>query len=136
MAVADSKAKQFVASTLDKYGWVNASIAGADTAHEFWLLVQHQSLDLQEKALPRLKKAVDSGTASEADYAYLYDRVQILTGKPQLWGTQTQCGESGPVLMAVEKPEELDARRAKIGLEAEADYLGSEMLKQSCKHRP
>jgi hypothetical protein len=133
MRAADAKAHEAVNSILDHYGWVNASLAGADAAHRFWLLVQHQDLDLQQRALPLLKKAADSGTASKTDYAYLYDRVQVRSGKLQYWGTQTQCAGTGPVLMPVEDPERLDTRRSELRLVPEAEYLHNQTLASSCK---
>jgi hypothetical protein len=51
MVAADAKARPAVARILDKYGWVTKSLAGSDTADAFWLLVQHQDLDLQQSAL-------------------------------------------------------------------------------------
>ena len=67
------------------------SLAGRDAAHDFWLLVQHQTPDIQRRLLPALEIAAKSGNASMADYAYLYDRVQAGLGKPQRWGNTVKC---------------------------------------------
>lgn len=42
--------------------------------HNFWLLVQHQALDIKRRLLPALESAVKSGDAYMSEYAYLYDR--------------------------------------------------------------
>jgi hypothetical protein len=59
------------------YGWVTNSLAGKDAAHDFWLLIQHQTPEIQRRLLPALEKAAETGNAAMGDYAYLYDRVQV-----------------------------------------------------------
>jgi hypothetical protein len=129
---ADAHAHAEVIRILDRYGWVTKSLAGSDAAHDFWLLVQHQDLPIQQRGVAAMKKAADAGDASMTEYAYLYDRVQTRMGKPQHWGTQTQCTASGPIATEVDDPAGLDARRAELGLTPESDYLKSEFLVRSC----
>jgi len=97
-----------------KYGWVTNSLAGKDAAHDFWLLVQHQTPEIQRRLLPALEKAAKTGNASMGDYAYLYDRVQVGLGKPQHWGSQSKCQNGKPVLESVDDPAGLDARRKEL----------------------
>jgi hypothetical protein len=132
IVAADTHARSEVVRIMDKYGWVTKSLAGSDAAHDFWLLMQHQDLALQQRGLTAMKKATDSSDASKSDYAYLYDRVQSNLGKPQHWGTQTQCTGGGPVVLPVDDPAGLDARRAELGLMPEADYLKNEYLVRAC----
>lgn len=132
MLASDTHARPEVIRIMDKFGWVTKSLAGANAANEFWLLVQHQDLALQQRALTVMKKAADADDASKADYAYLYDRVQTRLGNPQHWGTQTQCTAGGVVAQPVDDPAGLDARRAELGLMPEADYLKTEYLVREC----
>lgn len=90
---ADAKNRPDVLRIFGKYGWVTNSLAGKGAAHDFWLLVQHQSPEVQQRLLPALEKASKADNASMSDYAYLYDRVQVGLGKPQHWGTQAKCEE-------------------------------------------
>src|SRR5262249_17319124 len=92
-------------------------------SEDFWLLVQHQSLALQQQMLPAMKAAADAGEASRRDYAYLFDRVAVNTGAAQYWGTQSHCENGRAVLFPVQAPRQLPARRRAAGLEPLADSL-------------
>jgi hypothetical protein len=87
---------------------VTDSLAGKDAAHNFWILVQHQTPAIQRQLLPALEKAAKNGNASMSDYAYLYDRVQVGLSKLQHWGSQPNCEA------AVDDPATLDARRKQL----------------------
>jgi len=135
MDAIDKKNRPTILEIFAKYGWVTRSLAGQDAAHNFWLLVQHQNLDLQQRLLPALEKAAKSGDASMRDYAYLYDRVQIGEGKPQRWGSQVKCENGKPVLSPVEDPAGLDARRKELYLPPIGEYLQIDYLVRSCKEQ-
>ena len=112
----------------DRYGWGTNSLAGKDAAHDFWLRVQRQPLDLQQRMLPALKATADKNDASMADYAYLYDRVQLGRGKPQHRGTQVKCEGGKPVLYPVDDPAGLDGRRNNLFMLPVSDYLRVDYL--------
>jgi uncharacterized protein DUF6624 len=132
MDAIDAKNRPEVLRLVSKYGWVTKSLAGKDAAHDFWLLVQHQTPDIQRRLLSALEKAAKTGNASMTDYAYLYDRVQVGLGKPQHWGTQTKCRDGKPVLDPVDDPVGLDARRKELFLPPIAEYLKSAYLVKVC----
>jgi hypothetical protein len=67
---ADAKNRPEVLRIFDRYGCVTYSLAGKDAAHNFWLLVQHQGLEIQQRLLPSLEKAAKEGNASMSNYAY------------------------------------------------------------------
>jgi hypothetical protein len=125
MEAIDAENRDQVVGIFRHYGWITNSLAGPDAAHDFWLLVQHQTPEIQRELLPALDKAAHNGDASMADYAYLYDRVQVGLGKPQRWGTQVRCEGGQPVLPPVE-------RRKELYLMPVADYLKSEYIVRSC----
>jgi hypothetical protein len=132
MEAADAKNRSEVLRIFSKYGWVTNSLAGKDAAHDFWLLVQHQTPEIQRRLLPALEKAAKTGNASMGDYAYLYDRVQVGLGKPQRWGTQTKCEDGKPVLSPVEDPGGLDARRKELFMMPIHEYLNNDYLIKAC----
>jgi hypothetical protein len=105
---------------VSEHGWPGHQLVGEAGAHAAWLLVQHAPPDFQEEYLPLLEDAVARGDASPKDLAYLTDRVLMHRGKPQLYGTQYQVRDGVPTLWAVQDPGGLDARRAALGLEPEA----------------
>ncbi len=128
----DTKNRPEVLRIFEGYGWVTNSLAGKDAAHDFWLLVQHQTPEIQQRLLPALEKAAKDGHASMSDYAYLYDRVQMGLGKPQHWGTAAKCAEGKPVLYPVDDPSGLDARRKELFLMPVGEYLQTDYMVKSC----
>jgi hypothetical protein len=115
-----------------KYGWPKASLVGKETAGRFWLLVQHQELNLQRKLLPEMRRAVAKGEASQRNYVFLYDRVMKREGKRQHWGTQTTCVDGKAVLDPVDDPAGLEARRKDLYFPPMEEYLKS--LNASCEN--
>lgn len=132
MDSADAKDRPEVLRIFDRYGWVTISLAGKDAAHNYWLLVQHQTPEIQQRLLPALEKAARSGEASMSDYAYLYDRVQVGLGKPQPWGSQTKCVNGRPVLSPVDDPAGLDARRKELFMMPIREYMKMDYLVKAC----
>jgi hypothetical protein len=129
---ADAKNRSEVLPIFGRYGWVTDSLAGKDAAHNFWILVQHQTPAIQRQLLPALERAAKNGNASMSDYAYLYDRVQVGLGKLQHWGSQTNCENGKPVLAAVDDPATLDARRKELFMPPIGDYLKLDYLIKAC----
>jgi len=128
----DEKNRPELLRIFDRYGWVTNSLAGKDASHDFWLLVQHQTPEIQQQLLPALEKAANDGNASMSDYAYLYDRVQMGLGKPQHWGSAAKCENGKPVLYPVDDPSGLDARRKELFLMPIGEYLQMDYMVKSC----
>ncbi len=120
----------------EKYGWPRISAMGREASHDYWLLVQHQGPEVQQKILPDLQRAAESGEASKSDFAYLYDRVQVGLGKPQRWGTQVSCKQGKPVLDAVEDAAGLDQRRKDLAMMPIERYMKMDYLVRMCALQP
>jgi hypothetical protein len=91
-----------------------------------WLLVQHADRDVafQTEMLRILEPLVPARETAQSNYAYLHDRVAVNSGRPQRYGTQGRCTAAGVwEPREVEQPEQLDERRAAVGLGPEADYI-------------
>jgi hypothetical protein len=101
-----------------QFGWPKYSVFGTVAVHDFWVLIQHQSLDLQQQMLDACKRAVVIGETSERDYAYLFDRIQVSEGKLQHWGTQSKCQNGRAVLYQVDDMSHLEQRRKTIKLDS------------------
>jgi hypothetical protein len=100
-----------------RFGWPAVSLVGKQAAHQYFLLVERQDLELQRAVLGDLERAARQGEASGRDYALLADLVSVREGKPQHWGTQAHCVNGQAVLDPVDDPEGLAERRA-------ANFLG------------
>lgn len=115
---------------LAQYGWPGRRLVGDEGSHGAWLLLQHADRDtaLQRTAMQLLETAVRDNDASRRDLAYLTDRVRVAEGRPQVYGTQLQYDSRG---CASPKPSEesdqLDARRASVGLEPVSEYIQKTM---------
>jgi hypothetical protein len=111
-----------LAELIARHGWPGRTLVGEDGAHAAWLLAQHADPQSQPIFLDLLRAAVAAGEASARDLAYLEDRVRVHAGQPQRYGTQFIRDAQGLRASPIEDPENLDQRRACVGLGPFADY--------------
>jgi len=108
-----------------KYSFPSRVLVGYGGVNDVWLLVQHAATDpaFMAKALELARSPMLSGDLPRAKYALLVDRVRLLQGKKQLYGSQLK-GEPGHFeIFPLEDPEHVDQRRALMGMEPLADYI-------------
>lgn len=109
----------FLMSVFDAIGWPGRSQVGDDGAAAAMMILQHASArpDVQRRGLGLMMNAVAKNDASPLDVAFLTDRIRVLEGKPQIFGTQLDWGADGLLHPApIAEPEEVDKRRAGVGL--------------------
>jgi hypothetical protein len=119
-----------------QYGFPGFRQVGQTSSHNFWLLVQHADAhpEFQRAVLGLMKREVARKNASAANYAYLVDRIATNAGQLQEYGTQLSyagpgIGQAQP--RPLRDPQNVDKRRAALGVEPLADYLRtSNMLHQ------
>ena len=122
-AMQDRHAARLI-EIVEEHGWPGLSLVGEAAAGGAFLLLQHAELETQKKYLPLLREATAAGEAKCADLPLLEDRVRMLDGEKQVYGSQLMRGEDGkPTLWPVEDEAHVDERRAGVGLEPLADYL-------------
>ncbi len=102
-------------------GWPGRSAVGEDGAHAAWRILQHAigEPELMRGMLPALAQATAAGEASRSDLAMLEDRIRVLEGRPQRYGTQYDWDEAGMWMVpvgTVEDPASIDVRRKAAGL--------------------
>jgi len=120
-----------IKAILDKYGWLGADVIGEQGNQTLFLVIQHSNQATQEKYLPMMREAVKKGKAQGGSLALLEDRVALRQGKQQIYGSQirrdpeTQVYYVGPL----EDPDNVDKRRAKVGLEPLAEYVSYWQIK-------
>lgn len=116
---------EIVTDILDKYGWLGKEEVGETATSGLWLTIQHNDLATQLKYLSMLKEATKNGKANLADVAMLEDRMAIKQGKKQIYGSQVPLHPitGKPAVWSIRNPEQVDERRAKIGLPLMADYV-------------
>ncbi len=120
-----------VSSILDTYGWLGPDIVGVKGNETIFLVIQHSDLQTQEKYLPMMREAVNDGRARGSSLALLEDRVAIRNGKKQVYGSQiAKDHKTGAhYVMALEDPDNVDKRRAKVGLGPISEYVSRWKIK-------
>ena len=110
---------------LDKYGWLGKDIIGEQGNTTLFLIIQHADLTTQTKYLPMMREAVAHGNATAANLALLEDRVAIRQGKKQIYGSQIarDPGTKEYYVSPLDDPDNVDKRRANVGLNTMAEYV-------------
>lgn len=100
---------------------------GEKGANNFWLLVQHcdNKPSFQKYVLDLMKQEVKRENADPYNYALLLDRVNVNTGKPQVYGTQVTYRERKAVPKGKINIEKVNKNRLSIGFDSLQDYLNS-----------
>jgi hypothetical protein len=112
---------------LDKNGFIGFDLAGENGSRNFWLIAQHSdhNPEFQKEVLVEMKKEVDKQNANSTNYGLLVDRVNLNTGKAQIYGTQVSYninnGQAYP--KKLEDSINVNKRRKSIGLEPIEEYL-------------
>ena len=116
----------------DKYGFVGFDLAGEEGSQNFWLMVQHSdhNPNFQKEVLEKMKVQVEKQNAEPSNYGLLVDRVNLNTGKPQIYGTQDDynfdIAQAFPKNLA--DSANVNERRKSIGLEPIEEYLNQMTL--------
>jgi hypothetical protein len=103
-----------------RHGWPGRRLAGDDGAEAAWRIAQHAigEPDFLRAAWRLLEQAVAVGDADPAWAAMMEDRIRVFEGRPQRYGTQYDWDDAGRMvpMVGVEEPDQVDARRAAVGL--------------------
>jgi len=125
---ADSLNMIILKKTFKNYGFLGFEEVGEQGSSNFWLMMQHCDKDpkFQEEVLTEMKKHLDRKNANASNYAYLIDRVNVNTGKPQVYGTQMKLNQEGSSYepKTVIEPQNLNKRREEVGLGTIEEYIG------------
>lgn len=108
-----------------EHGWPTYDMVGAGAARAAWLVVQHSDRDVvfQKKCLALMEPLVAKNQVGKTDFAYLWDRVAVNSGKKQRYGSQIEKKDGKWQPKPVEDPKNLDKRRAEVGLTPMSYYL-------------
>jgi len=125
MRKIDADNTAWIKPLMKQHGWLGNSLVGVDGAAAAFLLVQHTpDPEFRKSSLESLQKAVKDGEARGDQLALLTDRVLMLEGKPQIYGTQTKTTKDGKLeVWTIEDEANVDKRRAEVGLGTLAEYI-------------
>ena len=114
-----------VKKILDEKGWVGKDIVGAQANSALFLDIQHSDLETQKNYLPMMKEAVIKGNANASSLALLIDRIEMREGRKQIYGSQigTNPNTKTQYVLPLIDPDNVDKRRAEVGLGSISDYV-------------
>lgn len=114
-----------VLKILDEKGWVGKNKVGARANSALFLVIQHSDLKIQQKYLPMMKEAVKNGSANSNSLALLEDRIALREGRKQIYGSQIGTNQitQTQYVLPLDDPDNVDKRRAAVGLENLAEYV-------------
>lgn len=117
----DRRHEARIKEVIGKHGFPTRAMIGRRGLVALALLVQHApDLDFQRDCLPSIEQLMKRLETSRQSYALLVDRVLIRSGEKQLYGTQL---DENARLLPVQMPDQLDSRRAALGLSSIEQYL-------------
>ena len=109
---------------INNYGWLGVDKIGEEGNKTLFLVIQHQPHKVQESYLPVMRKAYEKGNALGKDLALLEDRVATHNGEKQIYGSQLGVDSDGSYfLLPILDPENVNKRRAEMGLGTIEDYM-------------
>jgi len=125
MMRVDADNTEFLLIMIEEIGWIDATRFGSEASDAAFLLVQHSGdIRLMRTALPLVEADVEAGKLNGQAFALLHDRCQLNLGYRQRYGSQIGIMPDGrSVLMPMEDPDGVDARRAALGMGPLAEYL-------------
>ena len=110
---------------LEKYGFPNFDKVGKEASNNYWLCVQHSDHDLkfQEEVLRLMRIEVKNKKADPTNFAFLTDRVNLNSGKSQIYGTQVTYKDRTAIPKDLKDPKTVNKRRTAVGLGPIEEYL-------------
>jgi hypothetical protein len=112
---------------IDDEGWPTPDVADVDGAEAAWLVAMHavSRPTFMRRCLGLLKGAAHRGEVPPRQAAMLEDRIRALEGRPQRYGTQMDWQGGILTALPIEDPDEVDRRRASVGLAPLAETIAT-----------
>lgn len=114
-----------VTEIINEHGWLSKDAVGEKGNMTLFLVIQHAELETQLEFLPVLRKAVQDGNAEAKNLALFEDRTALKQGNLQIYGSQIYTHPQTMELYVAPllDPENVDQRRAEVGLGNMSTYL-------------
>jgi hypothetical protein len=127
----DSMDLQTVKKIIQKYGWLGYDEIGNDCNLIMFNTIQKADLQTQITYFPIVKAAVQNKKAHKVHEVYLQDRIYLNQGRHQIYGSQVLLDPETEkyFVLPLDEPENVDKRRAEVGLQPMVDYISKWDLK-------
>lgn len=111
-------------SIIEKCGMPTLNEVNEHQMMGLWLVFQHTHHNIMKKYFPLFVKSAEKGDLKLSQIALMEDRILMMEGKPQKYGSQVQEGcTTAFQLYNLAHPETVDKRRFKMGMIPLKDYL-------------
>lgn len=111
-----------VNAILTKYGWLGPQKVGMIGSQALFLVIQHADLQTQQSYLPLIKTAEKNGEILSSNLAILEDRINMRTGKKQVYGSQGFTDQQTGKTYIYPIVDHLDERRRAMGMPPMKNY--------------
>jgi hypothetical protein len=131
MRTVDAVNQKRLKEIITLIGWPSKELVGENASSGAFLVAQHagDDLDFMKEVFSYIEADYSKRKGSPSQYARMYDRIKMMEGKPQRFGTQFNINSSGCHGWKLEAPEKVDEYRAQMGLGSLAVYA-----KKVCGH--
>lgn len=125
---ADQNNTAWLKGALSNYSWPDIqSLDQGQTVKRLWTIVSHADHDpsFQSRVLADTRPLIEAGSlnVSPGRYANLFDSVTLVTEGHQVFGTHLECVDGLWTAENLIEPEDIDIRRASIGLNVHKEYI-------------
>ncbi|MBU2929724.1 MULTISPECIES: DUF6624 domain-containing protein [Flavobacteriaceae] len=114
-----------VVSIIEKCGMPSLENVSTEQMSTIWLVFQHADNFHRKKYLPQLKESAENGNIRKSQIALMEDRILMMDGKPQIYGSQISKNQDTGEWMIydLKEPENVDKRRTEVGLGPLSEYV-------------
>ncbi len=119
MKTLHNRNTNLLSNIIETIGYPTIDKVGKEASEAAWLVIQHsiEQPKFMKTCLALLEKAVNERKADQKNLAYLADRIAVLKGKPQLYGTQFDWDEKGELSPNLfDNIAKVNERRKSIGI--------------------
>ncbi|QDH78577.1 hypothetical protein FKX85_05840 [Echinicola soli] len=119
MAALHNRNAKLLDEIMDRIGYPTSDKVGKRASEAAWLVIQHSigQPGFMKRSAKLLESAVREDKADPINLAYLTDRIAVLEGKLQLYGTQFDWDENGEMSPSpIDDMVKVNGRRKSIGL--------------------
>jgi len=121
MRASDKENQLLISELLDKCGWPKGlNVLDNNT---IFLVIDHADTAYMKKYFPLLKSQAEAGVVAKGDLATLADRMQMRSGKKQLYGTQTFKVGGTVTVWPIADWENLATNRKRMELMPMEEYI-------------
>lgn len=107
------------------FGWPGLTLVGAEGARASWRVAMHSYAEpaFMRQCRDLIDRATQGEDAPRWQFAMIDDRIRVLEGQPQRYGTQLRHGPSGIEPHPIENDSRVNSMRMQAGLPLLAQTL-------------